>query len=301
MSTAIVPVSQVDESLPAEVQEQALTAYLANARDALAHAVEASGPAAVAQIKAEVATVAEMTRQLGLSKECRDDATEMVRRAEYTLGKAIRKGQEEGTVATTSEIRAYAGRVGRQKGKNVLLDRPTTPTDIEPDYYSNKGKGQSIADLSESSEEDFEDALTEARSEGNLSRANVVRKVKGIQDHHVTRDQRAEQIEALAREGHTSRQIAPKVGVSDISVRQIARDYGFDIPADRAVGKRRRLDSNRILSGVAESVSAAAYSLQQIDPLDLDQDAAQEWVDSLTESLAALRKALNPIKESLRD
>ncbi|MGA4670049.1 hypothetical protein ACPCG0_09675 [Propionibacteriaceae bacterium Y1923] len=44
--------------------------------------------------------MAEATKQLGLSKEIRDDATEMVRRAEYALGKAIRKGQAEGTVTS---------------------------------------------------------------------------------------------------------------------------------------------------------------------------------------------------------
>lgn len=295
-TTAVVPVSQI-ESLPAEVREQALTAYLANARDALAHAVEASGPASVAQIKAEVATVAEMTKQLGLSRECRDDATEMVRRAEYALGKAIRKGQEEGTIHTREG--------GGQRWSAGAADQKESVYDFakHSDLYGDgRAGGNGIYAMADNAptEQDFEDALTEAREEGNLSRANVVRKIKG-EDSGTTRDQRAEQIARLAREGYTSKQIAPKVGYSrDDLVRQVARDYGIDIPADRVTSRRRRLDADRILSGAAESVSAAAYSLQQIDPLDLDQEAAQEWVDSLTESLTALRKALNPIKESLR-
>lgn len=283
MSTALVPVSQI-ESLPAEYREHAVTAYLANARDRLADALEATGPHAVTQIKAEVATVAEMTKQLGLSKECRDDATEMVRRAEYALGKAVRRGQEEGTVA--------------RRGYRPSDDLPNAKT-LVTEIFSSGSDAQMTHAVAEATEEEFEDALTEARAEGNLSRANVVRKVKQ-QASPQTRDQRADQIEQLAQQGYTSHQIAPKVGVSDTRVRHIARDYGIDIPADRAVGKRQRLNANRILSGAAESVSAAAYSLQQINPLDLDKDEAQEWVDSLTESLTALRKALNPIKESLQ-
>ena len=281
-TTAIVPASQI-ENLPAEVREQAVTMYLASARDRLAEALEATGPHAVAGIKAEVATVAEMTKQLGLSKECRDDAAEMVRRAEYALGKAIRKGQEEGTV----------------KRKHVTSYSDPHVMGIKDILTKGERNEAPVLDMAEATEEQFEDALTEARDEGNISRANVLRKIKQ-QASPQTRDQRADQIEQLAQQGYTSHQIAPKVGVSDIRVRHIARDYGIDIPADRAVGKRQRLNANRILSGAAESVPAAAYSLQQINPLDLDKEEAQEWVDSLTESLTALRKALNPIKESLQ-
>lgn len=291
-TTAIVPASQI-ENLPAEVREQAVTMYLASARDRLAEALEATGPHAVAGIKAEVATVAEMTKQLGLSKECRDDATEMVRRAEYALGKAIRKGQEEGFIQRQGDNR-HTLRIG-----DTNSIKPS-PTDFaKPHELTGIHGTGGIYDMAEASEEEHEAALSDARAEGNLSRANVVRKIRQ-QASPQTRDQRADQIEQLAQQGYTSHQIAPKVGVSDTRVRHIARDYGIDIPADRAVGKRQRLNANRILSGAAESVSAAAYSLQQINPLDLDKDEAQEWVDSLTESLTALRKALNPIKESLQ-
>lgn len=299
MSTALVPVSQI-ESLPAEYREHAVTAYLANARDRLADALEATGPHAVAQIKAEVATVAEMTKQLNLSKECRDDSTEMVRRAEYALGKAIRKGQEEGTVRTLGSNSGPRsdymrnGRLVRVPHRDVTSSS-ISPKDIEPDSYA---RVDIYAMADNATEEEFEDALTEARAEGNLSRSNVVRKVKQ-QASPQTRDERAAQVESLAREGHTRRQIAAKVGISERTVQQIIADYSIDVPADR-LGKRRRIDANRVLSGAAESVSAAAYSLQQINPLDLDKDEAQEWVDSLTESLTALRKALNPIKESLQ-
>lgn len=79
MTTDLVPAGQI-RNLPAVQREQAVTTYLATARDRLSDALTATGPESVAAIKAEVSTVAEMAKQLGLSKECRDDATEMVRR-----------------------------------------------------------------------------------------------------------------------------------------------------------------------------------------------------------------------------
>lgn len=114
------------------------------------------------------------------------------------------------------------------------------------------------------------------------------------------RDEKADLLADLARQGYSAEQMASKLGLSrSDQVRELARERDINIPADHAVGKRQRLNSNRILSGVVDSLEVAALSLQQVNPLDLDQDSAQEWVDSLTESLTALRKAANSIKESL--
>lgn len=292
--SALVPVSEI-RNLPEVYQEAAVTAYLTQARDRLTEALDATGPGAVAAIKAEVATVAEMTKQLNLSKECRDDATEMVRRAEYSLGKAIRKGQEDGTVMRPGDNGHTASNV--VDNHIARIDELLTASERHSRIETGNA---SVYDISDGvSEEEFEQAIEDARTEGNLSRVNIARKIRKEKVGQ-SRSDKADLIEQYAREGHTSKQIAPKLGVSDARVRDIAKEHNVDIPADRAIGKRRRLDSNRILSGAAESVAAAAYSLQQINPLDLDQEAAQEWVDSLTESLSALRKALNPIKESIR-
>lgn len=149
------------------------------------------------------------------------------------------------------------------------------------------------------SDDEFEEALDRADQEQNVSRANVVRKVQEVKSGAERRAEKWERVEALATEGHTSRQIASLIGANPEALRAAARERGIDIPADRARGKVRRLDSDRILSGVAESLSAATFSLQQIDPLDLDQETAHEQVDSLTESLTALRRAVRTIKESI--
>lgn len=297
MSQSIVPVAAI-RNLPAVQAEIAVTAYLVQARDRLADALTATGPQAVAAIKAEVSTVAEATKQLGLSKEIQEDAKEMIRRAEYALGKAIRKGQEEGAVATrataTKELRA------RQRG-DITPSLPSA-TDIEADFYANASKGSAISQLSDDATDDeFEEALTEARAEGNLSRANVVRKIKGQKSGQRTRQQLADEIADLADDGHTSQQIAKKLGVGEQWVRETAREYGVTIQADAVRGKRQRIDSQRILSNVAESVAASAFSIRQIDTADLDEAEALEWVDSLTESLNALRREVKKIKESFHD
>lgn len=65
------------------------------------------------------------------------DATEMVRRAEYALGKAIRKGQAEGTVATRGTNSGPRSDYLRD-GRVVRVDetRPTSLISRPTDYAS---------------------------------------------------------------------------------------------------------------------------------------------------------------------
>jgi len=127
----------------------------------LAQALDASGPQAVAALKAEIATAAEATRQLNLSREIQTDAQEMVRRAEFSLGKAIRQGQAEGTVNSS--------------GDHALPDRKSTR-----DFFSGGTTTVETYAMADAGEEAFEAALAQAKAEGNVSRANVVRKLECI-------------------------------------------------------------------------------------------------------------------------
>lgn len=173
-------------------REVAVSAFLEDARNSLARALEDTGPHAVAQIKAEIAVVAEMTKQLNLSKECRDDATEMVRRAEYALGKAIRKGQAEGTVSSLGLRENYGGPNRQVTRSNLDL---VSPSDLLP-TGTDRAMTYGMSDGVSASE--FDDALDAARSEGNLSRANVVRKLKGeVKPERKGRGNERRQINAL--------------------------------------------------------------------------------------------------------
>lgn len=266
--------------------EVAVTDYLTRARDWLSRAVDETGPEQIAAAKAEIATAAEATKQLGLSKEIQLDAQEMVRRAEYALGKAIRKGQAEGTIATQ----------GMRNDQRLLASSERLPTarEIEPSLYDNGSQVLQMVDGVEP--EEFDAALTEAKSEGNLSRANLVRKVKG-QQGPTTRDERADVIEDLAGRGYTSRQMADRVGVRADRVREIARAYGIDIPADRTVGKTVRINHTAAVESAVTELDNWASSLSVIDFAEVDATGADEWVSSLTNSLTELRRFIKQIKE----
>lgn len=173
--TAIVPagdLSALDQMDPA-VREQAVTQYLAHARDQLTLAVNLSGPAAVAAIKAEIATAAEATKQLGLSKEIQTDAQEMVRRAEFAVRKAVTSAQETGEVRSRESN--LTGSPVRSAPSSTSEKRPTPR-----DFFTTESEYRDANVLADLSPEQFDDVLTEAREEGNLSRPNVVAKAREI-------------------------------------------------------------------------------------------------------------------------
>lgn len=153
--------------------EVAVTSYLSQARDWLSRAVDETGPEQIARAKAEIATAAEATKQLGLSKEIQQDAQEMVRRAEYALAKSIRKGQAEGTVLSDST------KGGRRDVDHPDIARPVTDYATRGELYgSQRATGILSAADAVATDADFDAAVDAARAEGNLSRANVARKAR---------------------------------------------------------------------------------------------------------------------------
>lgn len=294
----------------------AVSDYLDKAKQWLATAVEMTGPAEIAMAKAEIATAAEATKQLHLSQEIQTDALEMVRRAEFALGKAIRKGQAEGTVRKVGErgyeqssyTRVRHGQVEHvSQGDGRETDNSLKPG---PGDFATRGElmgktgTEGIYAMSDGvSPEVFEEALEEARGEDNLSRANVARKVRSARTPAAvpsTRETRADLIEELAAQGYSSRQMPAKVGVTEETVRQIARDFDIEIPADRSVNRTRRMDSTRIVTQTATALEGLAMGIDLIDYASLDPVEVGQWIDSLTTSVNALSKALKKIKESIQ-
>lgn len=160
-------------------RELAITNMLGEARQWLAHAVEATEPRPAAEFKAMVASIAEVTKQFGLSKEIQLDAVKMVYRAERGVGLAIREGQDNGSVVKSGDV-GGGGRGGNaaaatRAGYYQKLDRPTDFATAGE--LSSNGTGI-YAMTDDVSDAQFEEALDEAENEGNLSRANVVRKIK---------------------------------------------------------------------------------------------------------------------------
>lgn len=274
------------------IQELTVAGYLEQARDWLAGAVERTGPEEIAGARAQIATAAEATKQLGLSREIQLDAVEMVRRAEFALGKAVRKGQEEGTVSKG------------QGTRTDLLGGDTTKlpsvNDFGLSFYDNGSQVASMVDSA--TQEEFDTALAEAKEEGNVSRANVVRKIqKQDCDRGPSRADKAEVIRDRARQGWTSEQMRKEVGYStSAQVRELAREYEIEIPGDVVRGNRR-FNHSRVLENVTEAVEVAAMSLRDVDPAQLDRETALERIDSLTTSINALARAVKKIKESIHE
>ena len=258
MTGELVALNPADvQALAPAMREVAISTYLEHAKSWLATAVEHTSADLIAVAKAEIATAAEATKQLHLSKEIQLDAREMVRRAEYALAKAIKKGQADGVIETPSEAYRRATLI-REVGKgradpSALGDSiKLRPLDLASKSELH-GTNGNVFDLIGVEPEEFDAALMEAKSDGDLSRANVIRKLKG-QAGPITREQRADLIIDLAARGYTSRQMPAKVGVTEDTVRQIARDFGIDIPADKATHRSRRINSTDVVVKTATAL-----------------------------------------------
>lgn len=113
-----------------------------------------------------------------------------------------------------------------------------------------------------------------------------VRREMGI-GRDVTRDAVAKRIEIIrhkATDGFTTRQIAAAAGVSEQRVAEIAKREGIDIPADRAVGKIKRHDSNRIVAQIVADAENLTEGVDLIDFSQVDRVRIAEWLASLHES-----------------
>lgn len=112
-------------------------------------------------------------------------------------------------------------------------------------------------------------------------------------------DVRVQQITELADKGATSEQIAKSINLSEQQVRHLAKRHDVTITADAIRGKRHRIDQDRVLDNVTEALEVAAISLRDLDPQLLDREKTVERIDSLTESLKAIRKAVTKISQGV--
>lgn len=155
------------DAMEPHARELALTAVLEQSKEWLMRASMATDPArAVADFKAFITTIAEATKQKKVSEEIQQEAQVMVRRSERALGVAIREGQGRGDIG--------------KPGDNTRTDLDSSLIKVSPRDYINSGTEtvHTYAMTDNVSDEQFEEALTEASQEGNVSRANVVRKIR---------------------------------------------------------------------------------------------------------------------------
>lgn len=95
-----------------------------------------------------------------------------MRRCERRIGELVREGQERGEIAKRGDIGALGGALDAKRGLHLA----------HPAISAGVNHAQELTPLyalADAPAEQFEQAIGEAKSEGNLSRANVVRKVRG--------------------------------------------------------------------------------------------------------------------------
>lgn len=285
MSAEIEPASP-DEiaQLPPEQRGQLITQALVESKQWLAVATKGTDPTPAAEFKAWAATVAEMTRQKGLSKDIQMDAQEMVRRAERGIGQTVRNGQATGEIAPNG------------RPPETYPDRKSSSTDfLKPG--NEMTETYSLTD--DVSDEQFEKALTEGREEGNVSRANVIRKVQGKKLTHDASLERRQLIRDLVARNNTSRQIAETLGMRGDSLGKLVKAMGLIVPADTVVGSRtRRIDPERVISETVAALEGVCSGVALLEPdqlTALDPDMAAQWSSSLADSI----KSLNRLRKEL--
>ena len=267
----------------------------------------------IAEIKSQAEAVRVYTTQKQLGKDAQLAAAEIVRRAERGIGVAIRRGQANGQIAKRGDRGGrgapgvHGGNPGDRRG-----DHLGSPAGF---FRHGDERADAYAMTDGVSDTEFEDSLGEAKAEGNLSRANVVRKIRQRRGTAPIPGQpvpepgdrspeaaarRRELIGEFAASGMSSPQIGERLGVGADRVRQVARKHGIDIRADAVLGRARRLDANRIVRETVHALEGLAMGVELADPAGLDPAEADGWAVSMTRSIRVLSKFARQVKETIR-
>ena len=294
---------------PAEFVVQACQRAKAWLREALEHGEIEQ----IAEIKSQAEAIRVYTTQKQLGTDAQLAAAEIVRRAERGIGVTIRRGQQDGEIAKRGDRRSH-GAPGVHGGS--LNDRHDDHLGSPGSFFRHGDERADTYAMTDGvSDADFEDAIGEAKAEGNLSRANLVRKIRQQRrtppaPHVHVPDPADRPPEAAARHlelitefaarGMSSGQIGERLGIGDDRVRQVARQHGIDIRADAVLGRARRPDSNRIVRETTHALEGLVMGVELADPAGVNPAEAAEWTASMTRSIRALSKFLRQMKESIR-
>ena len=283
------------------------------ARAWLREALEHGEVEQIAEIKSQAEAIRVYTAQKQLGTDAQLAAAEIVRRAERGIGVAIRRGQQDGEIAKQGDRGSrgapgvHGGNPGDRRGEHLGSSGSFFRHDDE--------RADAYAMTDGVTDTDFEDAIGEAKAEGNLSRANVVRKIRQQRRIPPAPDgqvpdpadrspeaaaHRLELIAGFAARGMSSGQIGKRLGIGDDRVRQIAREHAIGIRADAVLGRARRLDSSRIVRETVHALEGLVMGVELADPAGLDSAEAAEWAASMTRSIRLLSKFLRQMKEAIR-
>lgn len=248
MSADLAAYTASDSTLD-RLDRQAVVALLERGKTWLTMAVERDTEIGeLAEFKGQAETIRVYTVQKQLGKDAELAARELVNRAVRGLALAIRKGQDEGRYFTPGQTEWRPGQADHQVTR--------VPRDV---FSSTKERADAYAMVDGVSDENFETALKEAKEEGDLSRANVVRKVT----------QRAP----------TSRSKRPEL---------LRRTRRID---------SRRVIAATVDTAAANVIGKDLFA--EIDLSELETQDLEEWISSLSESIRALTSLKTTLKKEL--
>lgn len=245
-----------------ERQVEHVTELLVGAHAGLLVAIAAQDLPGIVEAKQKAATIQEISKQLRMGKDMQLHAAEFVRRAERGVGLAIRDGQERGT------IRKH--RASRAQGHQEPLKSPTDFVG-KGELTGRENSGEGIYGMTDGvSDEAFEQAIADAREEGNLSRANVARKCK------------------------TQAEAGNCLGKNRVDQNEAA-------PLNEQPSAKKRLtkhDSTEMLANINGMLNGIVESLPFINPAEIDftEIENRRVVDNMRNSMSSIRKLLKEIE-----
>jgi hypothetical protein len=119
----------------------------------------------------------------------------------------------------------------------------------------------------------------------------------GVSNSREAAAARIETIREMAAKGHCAEDIAQAAGIAPGRVRIVARRNDIHLP-EFSIGKRARLDVNRIVGETAMAAHALTAGLDLVDSRldEIDESQLPEWIAALGEAVSALNKLLKTLK-----
>lgn len=244
-----------------------------------------------------------------------DRAVEMARSAEAwaesvdDVGELLDAHDQLAAMTTYLRKRAEAASVEFARADRrveVRIGVVIGPAKVGGARHHNEGTSIAIDVLSKAQRQHFrsmaahrDDPTVLAAIEAGASRRAVLRACAAItqprEDTAITRPTYypAAQLEAEIRKGAeanlSAHQIAEQLGIKHSSyVRERARQFGIEIPADAVVTRRRRIDSNHVVEQTVIGVEIPDSTFDRIEFAALDGDRLTEWIDLLGQSIRTL-------------
>jgi hypothetical protein len=313
LKTAVAPTRMFD-GLTRQERELKITSLIERAGKALHAAVESGESAEVmAAYKDQAAALADLSKRVDVSKDAVLDAQVLQRRAERGLGIAIRHGQAEGAIRTQKDGASVrdAPFAGTAKGSKASPYEFASNAELYGDKRGTNSNGiYALAD--NGSPQEFDRAVSDARAEGNVSRANVVRKLKAqVEEPEVVGAPTdapavADPFEVKVRE------LAEKLPTMAAVYEQVKDGYGSGYSAftgwcrrhgiefefrDPRAWEKYALSQRGVLERSSETVSAAARFLSELDVRALDPERIPEALERLGDARTNLTKAIRKLEE----